>query len=142
MASVFEIILARAATVLLSTTSAGTRVYRARDDAFGVEELPAINVRRADTSADVIGNSGERHVLAFSVAIHAAGAAWETAADAVHMQAHTVLLADSTLGRLGRGLRCTGTATQDDSADQPMGRLVATYQMQIFVRPGDLAVAI
>lgn len=141
MASVFEIILARAATVLLST-SAGTRVYRARDDAFGVEELPAINLRRADTSADVIGNSGERHVLAFSVAIHAAGAAWETAADAVHMQAHTALLADPTLASLGRGLRCTGTDAQDDSADQPMGRLVATYQMQIFVRPGDLAVAI
>ena len=142
MASVFEAILARAAAVLLSTTAAGTRVYRARDDAFGAEELPALNVRRISTGGDVMGNSGERHTLSFSVAIHAAGAAWETAADAVHMQAHTVLLADSTLGRLGRGLRCTGTDTQDDSADQPMGRLTATYQMQIFTRPGDLAVAI
>lgn len=141
-ASVFEAILARAAAVLLSATSAGTRVYRARDDAFGAEELPAINVRRADTSGDIIGNTGEGHTLSFSVAIHAAGAAWETAADAVHMQAHPLLMADTTLAHLGRGLRCTGTDTQDDSADQPIGRLTATYQMKIFIRPGDLAVAI
>lgn len=142
MASVFETILARVAVVLLSATAAGTRVYRARADAFGVEELPAINLRRTDTGGDVLGNSGERHTLAFSVAIHTAGAAWETAADAAHMQAHAALMADSTLASLGHGLRCTGTDAQDDSADQPMGRLTATYQMQVFVRPGDLAVAI
>jgi len=141
-ASVFELILARVASLLLSATAAGASVYRARDDAFKADELPAINVRRADTSGDAIGTNGERHILSFSVACIAAGTAWETTADALHMQAHGLLMADTQLAGKGRGLRCVGTEVQDDSADQPAGRLTARYQMQVFVRPGDLAVAI
>ena len=141
-ASVFELILSRVASLLLSATAAGSNVYRARGDAFAQDELPAINVRRAETEGDVVGTGGERHVLAFTLAFHAAGAGWETAADALHMQAHTLLMADTTLASKGRGLRCTGSETQDDSADQPAGRLTARYQMQVFVRPGDLSVAV
>ncbi len=141
-ASVFELILSRVASLLLSATAAGARVYRARDDAFGADEVPAINIRRADTSGDVVGTAGERHFLTFTLAIHTAGAGWETAADALHVQAHTLLMADTTLAGKGRGLRCVGTDVQDDSADQPAGRLTARYQMQVFIRPGDLTVAI
>lgn len=141
-ASVFELILSRVASRLLSSTTAAARVYRARDDAFGADEVPAINIRRADTSGDVMGAGGERHILTFSVACITAGAAWETTADDLHMQAHALLMADTLLAGKGRGLRCIGTDVQDDSADQPAGRLTARYQMQVFVRPGDLAVAI
>lgn len=141
-ASVFEIILARVAAVLLAATAAGSNVFRARDDAFAATELPALNIRRANTSGDVLGNSGERHVIEFEIEHIARGAGWETAADALHMQAHTLLLADTLLAGKGRGLRCTGTEAQGDSADTPAGRLTARYQMQVFVRPGDLAVAI
>jgi len=141
-ASVFELIIARVASVLLSATAAGVRVYRARDAAFGADEVPAINIRRADTGGDVVGTNGERHLLSFTLACHAAGATWETTADALHMQAHALLLADTALAGKGRGLRCTATDLQDDSADQPAGRLTARYQMQVFVRPGDLTAAI
>lgn len=142
-ASVFELILARVAALLLAgSTAAGSNVYRGRDDAFSAAELPAINIRRSDTAGDVIGNTGERHVLSFTVACMTRGAAWETTADALHMQAHTLLIADSTLAGKGRGLRCMSTEMQDDSADQPAGRITARYQMQVFVRPGDLATSI
>lgn len=141
-ASVFELILARVGALLLSATAAGSRVYRARDDAFAADELPAINIRRADTSGEVVGNGGERHMLEFTVACHASGAGWETAADALHMQIHALLLADTQLASKGRGLRCTGSEVQDDSVDTPAGRLTARYRMQIFVRPGDLSAAI
>ena len=90
----------------------------------------------------MVGTAGERHFLTFTLAIHTTGAGWETAADALHMQAHALLLADATLAGKGRGLRCIGTDVQDDSADQPAGRITARYQMQVFVSPGDLAVAI
>lgn len=141
-ASVFELILARVASLLLSATAAGTLVFRGREDAYGADEALAINVRRAPTSGDVIGNTGERHILEFSLEFFARGAAWETTADALHMQAHTLLLADTLLKPKDRGLRCTGTEPQGDSADTPAGRLTARYQMQVFVRPGDLSVAI
>lgn len=141
-ASVFETILARLAAALLSVTDAGARVYRARDDAFGADETPAINIRRADTTGDVIGGNAERHILEFTLACHAVGSAWETAADALHMQAHDALMYDIQLATMGRGLRCTGTDVQDDSADRPAGRLTARYQIQMFVRPGALTAAI
>lgn len=141
-ASVFESVLARVASVLLSATTAGARVYRARDDAFGADEVPAINIRRADTEGDVLGSNGERHILQFTLACHTRGAAWETAADSLHMEAHALLMLDPTLNSLGRGLRCNGTDMQDDSLDQPAGRLTARYQIQMFVRPGALTVAI
>lgn len=140
--SVFESFLARVQTLLLSATAAGTQVYRARNDALGLDEMPAIDVRRVDTSGAAVGTNGERHVLTFSLACYAAGSAWETATDALHLAAHELLLADITLNSQGRGLRCTSTEMQDGSADQPAGRLTATYQVHIFVRPGDLSRAI
>ncbi|MDO9007224.1 MAG: hypothetical protein Q8S73_05370 [Deltaproteobacteria bacterium] len=143
-ASVFELILARVAAVLLAgSTAAGSNVFRARDDAFAATELPAINVRRASTSGeneDV--HDVELHQVAFTVDCMARGAGWETAADALHMQAHALLLADATLAGLGRHLRCTGTDTQSDSADQPAGTLTASYEMQVFIHAASLSAAI
>ncbi len=141
-ASVFELILARVAAVLLAgSTAAGSNIFRARDDAFGDNELPAINVRRADSGGDVITSSGERHVLAFTLTCMAAGDDWETAVDALHMQAHALLLADAVIAAKGKGLRLLSTDLQNDSADQVRGRLTARYQIQILVRPGDFSVA-
>jgi hypothetical protein len=140
--SVFELIMARVQAVLLSATAAGANVYRARDDAFSSDDVPAINIRRAETAGDVLGTGGERHLVAFSLGCFAEGDDWETAVDSLHMQAHALLLADATLATLGHGLRCTATDAEVDSADQPAGRLNARYQMQVFVRPGDLTTAI
>jgi len=138
-ASVAERVLARVQAVLLNATPAGAHVERGRDDAFGDSELPAINVRRADTTHERIGETGERVVVSFDLELNVATLGdWETAADALHMAAHAVLVVDTTLAALARGLRCTGTDAQGDSADRVIGRLTARYQMQVFVRPGDL----
>lgn len=139
-ASVFELILARVHALLLGTTDAASRVYRAREDAFADDELPAINLRRENTSGDVLGNNGERHVLAFALEIHVDGADPETQADDLHMAAHTLLMADTLLA--SRGLRLTGTETLPASADRTVARLAAHYQMQVFTRPGDLTRAV
>jgi len=142
-ASVIEQILARVAAALASTTDAAARVYRGREDAFAADELPALNLRRASSNDDAIGANGARLLVAWDIEHHVAVAsAWETAVDALHMQVHAVLAADATLAALGRGLRCTGTDTQGDSADRVLGRLTAHYQMQVFIRPGDLTRAI
>lgn len=136
-ASVSEQILARAKVVLTGTTTAGQNVERGRDDAYAPEECPALNIRRQEGSNDPLGSGAERLLQGFDLDIFARGAAWETTADALHMQVHALLLADATLATLGRGLRCTGTDMAGDSADQPQGRLTAHYQIQIAVRRGD-----
>lgn len=137
-ASVIEQILARAAAALAGATGAGANVFRGRIDAFSDDEIPALNLRRASSNEDAIGSNGSRIVAAFDIECHTDDSpGWETAADALHMQAHVVLFNDAQLAALGRGLRCTGTDSQGDSADRIAGRLTASYQMQIFVRPGD-----
>ncbi|MDI6748248.1 MAG: hypothetical protein QMD17_14010 [Rhodocyclaceae bacterium] len=142
-ASVIEQILARVHVALLGTTPASTNVYRGRDDAFDQAELPAINIRRTGTGHDRLGDSGERISVGIELDLHVATLGnWETAADALHMAAHAVLVADAPLAALGRGLRCDGTDAQGDSADRVIGKLTARYQMQIFVRPGDFTRAI
>lgn len=139
-ASVFEQALARAQSALLAATPAADRVDRARDDAYADDELPALNIRRQDTGADAIGNGGERHILAFTLECHVQGG--ETEADALHMAAHEVLLADPQLATAGHGLRCTSTEIQTAVADFPSARLTARYQIQLFVRPGNLTRAV
>jgi len=138
-ASVVENILARVNAVLLAgSTAAGTRVYRGRDDAFGADEVPAINIRRSASVADIAGLGTDEVTIGWSVACHTDSAAWETSADALHMQAHALLAGDATLATLGQNLRCTGTDAEDDSADKPLGCITASYQMQAFVDPADL----
>ncbi|MBA3034815.1 MAG: hypothetical protein KKF85_03390 [Gammaproteobacteria bacterium] len=139
-ASVIEQILARVAACL---AAAGLSVFRGRVDAFNDDELPAVNLRRADSNIDAIGTHGERISVGFDIEHYVTTAgAWESAADALHMQVHATLLADAPLAALGRGLRCTATDTQGESTDRVIGRLTARYQMQVFVRPGDFTRAI
>lgn len=138
-ASVVEQILARAKAALNGATAAGSHVARGREDAYDDTELPALNLRRGPSTEDAIGNNGARILVAFDIEHHVAVTGeWETTADALHMQVHGVLTNDTQLAAIGRGLRCTGTDAQGDSADRVIGRLIARYQMQVFVRPGDL----
>ena len=138
-ASVVEAFLARAYLVLLGAgTAAGGRVYRGRPDAFAAEEVPAINIRRADAQHNAYGSGADHAVFEFEVEHQVRGDAWETDADSLHMQAHAALLADAALAQLGKGLRCIRTQPAGDSGDQTLGRISATYQAQALVRVGDL----
>lgn len=138
-ASVIEQIIARAAAALTGTTDAQANVFRGRADALADDEIPGLNLRRSPHGEDAIGENAARLFVDFDVEHYVDDSAdWETAADALHMQVHGVLAADAQLAALGRGLRCTGTDPQGDSADRVVGKLTARYRMQVFVRPGDL----
>lgn len=142
MASVTESIISRVAAALINVSDAGARVYRHRLDSFEESELPALNVNRNEDASDPLGSNGDRVLVNFEVECLALGANWETATDALHMQVHTALLADTPLATLGRGLRYLGSVSEGASADQGVGKLTARYQMQVFIRPSDLTRAI
>lgn len=142
MNSIAETILARVLVALTGATGAGSRVYRARDDAFGPDDVKALNIRRASTSAEVVLGRNEALTIEWEIDCHVRGGEVETAADELHMQAHAALMADSTLAGLGRGLRCTGTNLETESADTRAAKLTARYQMKAFVGTGDLTTQI
>ncbi|MFA6310600.1 MAG: hypothetical protein WCV99_14050 [Sterolibacterium sp.] len=142
-ASVVEQILARVATVLTNATDAADRVERGRVDAVAIDDQPTLNIRRSGSTEEPRGDKGGVLAVAWDIEhLVAVDDAWETAVDALHMQVHAVLAADTTLAALGRGLRCSGTDPQGDSGERVIGRLTARYQMQVFIRPGDLTRAI
>ena len=97
MASVTESIISRVAAALINVSDAGARVYRHRLDSFEESELPALNVNRGEDANDPLGSNGDRVLVNFEVECLALGANWETVTDALHMQAHTALLADAPL---------------------------------------------
>lgn len=143
-ASVVEQILARVAAVLTDATDAEDRVERGRVDAAASDDgQPLLTIRRRPDSQEPLGERGSRWLVQWEIDHQVAVSDnWETAADALHMQVHALLMADSTLAALGRGLRCTGTDPTGDGAERVIGRLTASYQMQVFIRPGDLTRAI
>lgn len=142
-ASVVEQILARVKAVLLDATDAADRVERGRVDAVAVDDQPTLNIRRIGSNEDPLGDRGGRVLATWDIEnLVAADDNWETAADALHMQAHAALAADTTLAALGRGLRCSGTDAQGEGGERVIGKLTAHYQMQVFIRPGDLTRAI
>jgi hypothetical protein len=120
-------------------TDAAARVHRGRVDAFGVDEIPAINIRRSSGQADAFAQATHRGLMEFELDFHVRGDDWETAADRLHLQAHRAIAVDAGLNTLGRGLRCTRTEPRAEGGDEVIGRLTATYQVQALTRASDLA---
>lgn len=118
---------------------AGWFVHRGRVDAHGIEELPALNVRRGTVSGDSFGSGVGLALVEFEIDHLVRGDDWESAADRLHMRVDAALQGDPALGRLGKGLRCIRTEPRAQPADEIRGSLSATYQFQSLHRRDDLS---
>jgi hypothetical protein len=138
--STHERILQRVELALKAAgTDAAVRVHRGRVDAFGADEIPAINIRRSTGQSDAFAHAVTRGLMEFELDFHVRGDDWETVADRLHLQAHRVIAVDGELNTLGRGLRCVRTEPRAEGGDETIGRLTATYQVQALSRAGDLS---
>jgi hypothetical protein len=141
-ASVVEQILARVKAVLLGTTAAGNNLWRRRPTALDDGDLPAIVILRgrSDDAGGDIGNTIQQLDIDFTLeCLVVANEAAETNADALHLQAHQLLMADAQLQQLGKAtLRCTSTETETDAADIEAARLTAQYRISAFTAMADL----
>ena len=134
MATKFEIALQRVKAVLLGATAAGARVARGRVDAFGLDELPAINIRRANTSSEAMARGIDQEAASFDIEIQVRGEDWETQADEIHEEVDGLLTRDSQLAELLSGLRCVSTAADAEGGDDVAGRLTVVYQGKFLQR--------
>lgn len=134
MATRVEIALEQVKAVLLGATAAGTSVERGRVDAFGLDELPAINIRRANTSSEAMARGVDQVIVSFDLDIEVRGAGWETLADAIHEEVDGLLTQDSLLSELLTGLRCVSTAADAEGGDDVAGRLTVVYQGKFLQR--------
>lgn len=134
MATRVEIALEQVKAVLLGATAAADRVERGRVDAFGLDELPAINIRRANTSSEPMARGMDQVIVSFDLDIEVRGVAWETVADAIHEQVDGLLTQDALLAELVSGLRCVSTAADAEGGDDVAGRLTVVYQGKFIQR--------
>jgi hypothetical protein len=144
--SLHEQLLDRAlAELLAGDTIADSRIERSRRDAVSAADLvdgPAITLQRGGGAYSPFANGADNASVSFTLHCWAKGDAWETVADALHVQAHTLLLASPAVAALVKGLSCTGTELQDQVGDEPIGHLVATYEAQAITRRADLGRAL
>lgn len=134
MPSIAEQILDRMKTVATGSTPAGTRVWRAREDALGQDEMPGMIQHRGPETVERLASAIDRCSLEVRFAIYAAGAAWETPADDVAVSLHAALNGDTTLrsllggGNKGQGLERVSAEPDADKGDATAGRLTVTYR--------------
>lgn len=134
MATRVEIALEQVKAVLLGATAAGASVERGRVDAFGLDELPAINIRRANTSSEPMARGIDQVIVSFDLDIEVRGGDWETQADAIHEEVDGLLTQDALLIEMLSGLRCVSTAADAEGGDDVAGRLTVVYQGKFIQR--------
>lgn len=120
-ASITEQLLEAVRVVLTSTIPAvGARVWRARQDEIARDECPAIVIHGVEEIDSIVQADGlaTRVDLTVDIEIHVAdGDPWETAADAIAVPAHALLMAatlpaDATIdGRTGSAFAQGGDGT-------------------------------
>lgn len=120
MASISEQILAAVKTALYNTIPAvGTRVYRARQDAIGRAECPAIVIEYGTEQCELAQLAGDavRCEMEIEISVHVASAGeWETDADAVAVPAHAAVMgAALPAGATIDGLAIVRTAASGDA---------------------------
>lgn len=120
----------------LSAMTGITTLSRGREDAFGADELPAINIRRSTVQFEQMTLAHAEMHLDFLLEIIVAGG--ETGADALHAKAHQWLAADPQISALSNNtLFCT--ATDGDGAECNSYRLAAQYNVRALVSLADLS---
>ena len=141
MPSRAEAIAARVQVVLNGATAAGANVFRDRADAFSREESPAILIELVDEDSTPLGGGRpglaadqDVDVLRLAVITCVRGASWQSVADGVRVQAHALLVADSTLRGLVASLRRDRCEWKAASADQPFGYAAQIYAAKYATR--------
>ena len=128
MSSRREQILAHLATILAGTAGIGT-VYRSRAEAFGRDEAPAMVLEPISDRCEPVSSCRLSWTLDVAVVIHARGSVPDTLADPILVSAHSLLMADRTLGGLAVDIVPTMVDPQRDKADLMSLWQVNTYQV-------------
>ena len=143
MSSIRDQILSRAATVLAGVS--GAQIYRSRETSITRAVSPAITILFGSEQDKRMGAATDAHELRIVVAIFVRGDPWDSLADPVALQAHSLLMADALPGSagglagLGVDLRKVSTETEAEEADRTAGTLVVTYHATYLTSAFDMS---
>lgn len=140
MSSLREQILARIAAALTGAGVAAS-VFRARETSITRAQTPAITVLLSGETDTRMSAGVDKHVLRANLAIFVRGDPWDSAADAVALPMHQVLMADAQLAAMALDLRKVATEVEAEEADRTAGTMSCMYEITYLTRAGDIAAA-
>lgn len=126
MASKEEQILAHIASTLAATSGIAT-VYRSRAEAFSRDEAPAMVVEPQPSRCQPFSTCKLDWFLDVAVVIHTRGAVPDQLADPIRVSAHSLLMADRSLGGLAIDIVPVSCDPQRDKAD-----LLSLWQVNVY----------
>lgn len=145
MSTVTEAFLARLEALAKSELGGVFKtIDRRRVDARAAAELPALEIERADGSAQIWGQGACVLTQLFDVSfLVVESQQLETELDALHEQLHRVMLPDPDLEKLGKKLTLDRCGRPEVFAgDVNYARMTATYSVAIPYRTADIARAV
>lgn len=122
-----EAILTQVAATLASTSGVSGRVYRSRTEPLARDEAPAIVIEPVNDTALQDTLATLSWTLTFSVAIIMRGLVPDQLADPILEDAHSRLMADTSLGGLAFDVSPVSVSFEALAADKPAGVIVALY---------------
>lgn len=136
-----EAIMAAVAATLASTAGATGRIYRSRQEAFSRNESPAVVIEPGPANAATEPASTCKIDWTFTlvVAIYARGTIPDQVADPVVKSAHSLLMADRTLGNRVMDIWPLGRDPQFERGDLAAVWEVLTYRIRYRTGVTDLA---
>lgn len=139
MASLRELITARATVCLVGVTPAGSNVFRSREAAITRGMTPAIVVMPVDESMRRMGSYTDAHELKLAIEVFTRGDPWDQLADATAEIVHRVLVADPVIQSYQADVRRTTTDYESQEADRTAGVLTCLYTITYLAKAADVA---
>jgi len=110
--------LAQLDVVLKANAPGGTKVDRDRTDAYGLEEVPCINVLAHNVDRTPLGSGVDDCQVEVELRMYVRGADCTLAAEALHATVHTPLINDTTLRALADSIQLPSQQFERQAADQ------------------------
>ena len=133
-----EQILTQLLALLYNATDCLKNVYRVRVEPFTRDDLPAINIRPKQETAQSLAIDIMSRVLIVEIEIHVRGTAPDQLAETIIRQAHALLTRDQTLGGLVARIIEHETSWEFADADNSASKLTATYEIKYHTKARDL----
>jgi hypothetical protein len=139
MSSKREQILSALVTLLIGSTSAGSNVFRSRAASVTRDETPAIIVRPEEDVPEKQFAGVTIDLLTVAVDVYTRGDVPDQLADPVIAAAHTLIMADPTIGGLAAQIIKGPSKWEDADADQTAGKATFLYHVKYTTSIGNLS---
>lgn len=115
----------------IDTGNIGATCHRDRseDEPFGLDDLPAVNLKPLTDNADKLGSGLKRHLFDVTFDVHVAGSPSDSAADVVIDKMHQSIMARQQLYDLIADIEYVSREWDNAMGDESRGKVSVKYQI-------------